>query len=192
MSQFNLQDASESQLSTVNYQKVGVYDNIKITEVVLAETSVNKVPYIELKTIGQNGEVGRSNKMFLSTDTKPGKTTSAWAITARNIVDLLVNTHNINRDEAKALIAVDNTQQLVTKLSALLIGKPFRAKFKGEEGQKPGVIYPTMDITESMKVPIAETRLSFNPDRDIKKYQGPVAATIETVDSINGNDNLPF
>lgn len=190
MSQFDLKEANESQVSTVNYQKVGVYDNVKITEVVLAETSVNKVPYIELKTIGQNGEVGRSNKMFLSTDVKPGKTTSAWAITARNIVDLLVNTHNITRDEAKAMIAVDNAQQLVTKLSALLIGKPFRAKFKGEEGQKPGVIYPTMDITESMQVPAAETRLSFNPDRDIKKYQGP-AASLESIGTSQASD-LPF
>lgn len=188
---FDLNDANDSQVNTVNYQKVGVYENIKITEVILAETSKAKVPYIELKTIGQNGEVGRSNKMFLSTDTKPGKTTSAWAITARNIVDLLVNTHNITRDEAKALIAVDSVQQLVNKLSALLVGKPFRAKFKGEEGQKPGLIYPTLDITESMQVKAEETRLSFDPIRDIKKYQGPQPTVVESI-NISHIDDLPF
>jgi hypothetical protein len=41
-----------------------------------------------------------------------------------------------------------------------------------------------------MQVPAAETRLSFNPDRDIKKYQGP-AASLESIGTSQASD-LPF
>jgi hypothetical protein len=191
---FNLNEANESTGSSVNYQKVGIYDNVKVTEVILAKTGLNQVPYMELKTVGEDGAVGKSNKMFLSTDVKPGKQTSAWAITARNILDLIVNTHNITRDEAKAIQLVNPAEtnpekaqaDLVNKVASLLVGKPFRAKFRGEEGTKPGVIWVSLDLTESMNVPKDQSMLRFDPARDIKKLIVPTATAATTT------NDLPF
>jgi hypothetical protein len=123
--------------------------------------------------------------MFLSTTVGEGKQTSAWAITARNLVDLIVATHGVSEAEAKGMIKVENEQQLINKVSALLVGKPFRAKFKGEEGAKGGV-FASLALVESMKV--SPTTLKFNPEKDIKKYTGPAVTTsAPAVDA-----NLPF
>ncbi len=193
MSGFNLSEAGEKQQGT-QYQKVGVYPDVKVTEVVLEKSTVKQVPYLKLITSGANGEVGQSNKMFLSTTVGEGKKTSAWAITARNLVDLIMATHNVDEDTAKGMIVVENENQLLAKVSALLVGRPFRAKFKGEEGSKGnGTIFATLAQVESMKVPSAESRLSFDPTRDIKKYEGPILGSpADAPKKEVDQDALPF
>lgn len=181
---YDLNAASEKLVS--NYQEPGIFDNVKISDIKLGETSVNKVSYIELHTVGDKGALGKSNKMFLSTDVKEGKKMSAWSITARNLVDLISITNNTSEEEAKGAIkGVESKEQLVSKLSAILVGKPFRAKFKGEISEK-GLTFATLDSIESMSTPKEQSRLRFNPDRDIKKHvnanpapqQGAVASDL--------------
>lgn len=164
---FDLNAASEKLVS--NYQEPGIFENVKISDIKIGETNLNKVTYMELHTVGEKGALGKSNKMFLSTDVKPGKKMSAWSITARNIVDLITVTNNISEEEAKGSIkGIDNKEQLVAKLSAILVGKPFRAKFKGEVSEK-GLTFATLDSVESMSIAKDQSKLRFNPDRDIKK-----------------------
>lgn len=202
MSNFNLNDAPEKTNNTnyekKAYQQPGIYDNVKITEVVLGKSSLRSIPYMQLKTVGPNGELGRSNNMWLSTtvgknlDGSPKKT-SGWGVTARNLIEMIVATHNISHEEARAIQLVpdneNNTEKLhallVNKVSALLIGKPFRGKFKGEQGKPredgtPGLIYTTLDLVESMNIPASESKLRFDPAKDIKMYEG--------VETIQGNE----
>lgn len=181
---FDLNDASEK-LAT-SYQKPGI-TNIKITGVVLEESSKAKVPFITLTTESENGDLGKSGRMFLSTDIKEGKKSSGWAVTARNLVDLIMAGTNKTEDEAKALIKVDTKEQLVTKLSAILVGAKMRAKFKGETSDR-GTIFATIAQVESLAVPADQTSLRYDPVRDIKSS---TTTSFQTVTEDTTKD-LPF
>lgn len=182
---FDLNQASDK--ITTSYQKPGI-SNITITGVVLEETSVNKVPYIKLTTKSDTGDLGQSGKMFLSTDVKEGKKTSGWAITARNLVDIISAAHGVSDDEAKQSIKASNVTELVNKLSAKLVGQKLRAKFKGETGEK-GIIFATMDRVESLSIPESESKLKFDKDRDIKPYTG---TTVQMTAEDAKQPDLPF
>lgn len=195
----NVDDSSNEMSNNVAYQKPGVYENVKVTEIISGKSNVKQTPYIRMKTINQNGEVGQSSYMYLSSEKGEGKKTSAWDITARNINDLICCTHNIGRDEAKAieLVSSNETNQekqismLVDKLSSLLVGRPFRAKFKGEQTKEGGAIFSTLDRVESMNVPSVATGLKFNPDKDIKMFLSPDSVN-SSIGTAVKNDDLPF
>lgn len=182
---FNLNDASES--NSVKYQQPGI-SVVTFKEVLQDKTKTNQVPFIKLVTEGENKEVGSSSQMFLSTEVKAGKKMAAWNVTARNLVDILMSANNWSEEEAKASIAVANIDQLVTKLSALLVGKKVRAKFKGETSQK-GNVFAILAQTESLQVDESTSRLKFDPIRDIKPFQG-----VPQTDSVNAEveGDLPF
>ena len=142
--------------------------------------------------LGRLGAVPKIAKTF-------GKKTAAWDITARNINDLICCTHNISRDEAKAieLVSSNETNQekqismLVDKLSSLLVGRPFRAKFKGEQTKEGGTVFSTLDRVESMNVPSVATGLKFNLDKDIKMFLSPDKVN-SSIGTAVKNDDLPF
>lgn len=186
---FNLNAASEKVERTgPTYQRPGISEGVRISKVSLEKTPTNQVDYLQLETVGANGEVGKSNRMFLSTDIKEGKKMAAWAVTARNLTDILMVTHNVDEATAKAMINVGSKQELVSKLSSLVIGRPFRAKFKGVETAK-GAIIAELAGVESMNVSTENTRLRYSADRDITKYQGTTQAIVT---SKRDNDDLPF
>jgi len=184
---FDLKEASEKVSGPV-YQRPGISENVKISKAYLDKTLTNQVSYLQLETVGANGEIGKSSRMFLSTDKKEGKKSSAWAVTARNLTDLIMATHNVSEEEAQDMIKVDNTEQLVTKVSAILVGRVFRAKFKGVETAK-GALIAELAGVESMKVDASETKLRYDANRDVVKFQGqrPMEAVPQA-----GNSDLPF
>lgn len=184
---FDLKEKSEKNTGPI-YQRPGVSENVKISKVSIEKTLTNQVPYLQLETVGSGGEVGKSSRMFLSTDKKEGKKSSAWAVTARNLTDLITSTHNVSEDDASAMIKVDTTDQLLAKVSAILVGRPFRAKFKGTETARGAVIAELAGV-ESMNVPASETRLRYDATRDITRYQGPAMAPVANVANV---DDLPF
>ena len=165
---FNLNEASER--TEKKYQQPGI-SVVTFKEVLLENTKTNNVPFIRLVTEGENGEIGQSSQMFLSTDVKPGKKMAAWNVTARNIVDILVNAHNVDEATAKNMIVVENANQRVTKLSALLVGRKVRAKFKGQTSSK-GNVFAILSQTESLNVPSEQSRLKFDPSKDIEAFAG--------------------
>jgi hypothetical protein len=193
MSGFNLKDAGDKPVQA-SFQKPGIYENVKVVDVLLEKSSQKQVLYLKLVTSGQNGETGYSTKMFLSTTVGEGKKTSAWSITARNLADLICATHNIEDAKAKEMIAVETVDQLVSKVSALLVGRPFRAKFKGEEGSNGnGTIFASLDRVESMQIAAENTNLRFDAARDIKKYEGPVMTSPANAPKKEvDQDALPF
>lgn len=160
---FDLNAASDKLVpSGKTYQKPGIYDNVLI-DTIVAETNKNGNDYIQMTTVGANGEIGRSPQMYL--------TQAAWPMTARNFTDLIMATNNCSEDEAKAMIKVDTKEQLATQLSTKIIGKKFRAKFKGDQSAT-GTIFANLGGSESMQIAIADTKLFFNELKDIKKYEG--------------------
>ena len=168
----------------VEYQKPGIHDNLIITDITVGKSSYKGSPFIELKTINQNNEVGRSAKMYLSTSVGEGKKMSAWDMTKRNISDLILATNNITKQEVENIELVpSNTnasldeqyQMLAQKLSSLIVGKPFRGKFKGEQSAT-GIVYATLDKVENMNVPKVASSLRFNENTDIKLF-----VAVETV-----------
>jgi hypothetical protein len=182
---FDLNDASEK-LAT-SYQKPGI-TNIKITGVVLEESSKAKVPFITLTTESEDGSLGKSGRMFLSTEVKEGKKASGWSVTARNLVDLIMAGTNKTEEEAKALIKVDTKEQLVAKLSAILVGTKMRAKFKGETSDR-GTVFATIAQVESLSIPADQSNLKFDPIRDIKPATG---TSVQTVSAADTTSDLPF
>lgn len=192
MSNYSLNDAPENTkpATTANanyqqYQKPGIYDNVRIIEVRLGKSSLNKIPYLELITAGVNGEQGKSNRMWLSktiakdNDGNPKKT-SGWGVTQRNLLGLVEATYNMSEDEARKTEFVTGEfadrdaehEALRAGVEKMLKGRPFRAKFRGEQSQR-GTIFAVLDLVESMNVPKESSKLYFNPDRDIKMQPTP-------------------
>jgi len=166
---FNLSDAQEESTTGNNdvYQKVGVYENLKISDVTSGESAIKKSPYIILHTIGENGEKGSTKEMYLSTTINEGKTASAWTITARNLVNIIKSITNKSEEDAKASINAGSISDLVQKLSTLLVGRPFRGVFYGKEiaasGEgKKNWIKAHLQYTESMKVAKSASKLKFD------------------------------
>jgi hypothetical protein len=180
---FDLTKASDKLVGSGKvYQKPGIYENVVIDTISNGESKSGK-KYIQMTTVGEKGELGRSPQMYL--------TDAAWPMTARNFTDLLISTHNCTEDEAKAMIKVENETQLAAKLSALLIGRKFRAKFKGEESST-GTIFAQLGGSESMQVPASDTRLFFNEVKDIKKYEGTLQTAQPTFADSKDDTSLPF
>ncbi len=179
---FDLSKASDKLVgSGKTYQKPGIYENVVI-DTITAATNKNGNDYIQMTTIGANGEAGRSPQMYI--------TEAAWPMTARNLTDLIVATSNTTEDEAKAMIKVETKEQLATKLSALLIGKKFRAKFKGDQSST-GTIFAQLGGSESMKIAKEDSKLFFNELKDIKKYEGTVQPQ-QAIMAPSDDSSLPF
>ena len=186
---FNLNDASEK--ITTTYQTPGIA-TVEITGVLLEKTKANQVPYIKLVTKNENGDIGHSSQMFLSTEKKEGKTMAAWNVTARNLVDILMSAHNCDEATAKGMIVANTQEELQTKLSARLVGRKVRAKFKGETSQKNNV-FAILSQTESASVPLEQSRLKFDKERDIKPFQGvPQSSSQPTFETADKTEDLPF
>ena len=180
---FDLNQASEKLQGTgKTYQKPGIYENVVIDTITNGESQKGN-KYIQMTTVGAKGEIGRSPQMYL--------TEAAWPMTARNLIDLIMSTNNVTEDEAKSMIKVENETQLAAKLSAILIGKKFRAKFKGEQSST-GTIFAQLGGSESMKIAAEDSKLFFNEMKDIKKYEGTLQVKEATMKPQEASNDLPF
>lgn len=198
---FSLNDAEDNKVSkprdpNTSYNAPGIYDNVVITDIKV-DTTPGRNHYIVPLTKSPEG-LGRSRKMYLNTDVKEGKTTSAWKITARQIVEIIKATNNFDDTQAKNSLgnlnlAADgvniNAEELAAKLSAVIVGKPFRAVFHGEQRTNAeGVtrVYTEMMYVESMNVPKAESKLKFDATIHIK------TVSVNTTTATATTGDLPF
>lgn len=182
---FDLSKASDKFVGSGKvYQQPGISEDVIITSI-KNDASAKGNKYIQMETKGANDELGRTPQMYL--------TDAAFPMTARNLVDLLIATNNVSEDEAKEMVKVDNEVTLVNKLSALLVGKKFRAKFKGEQSST-GTVFAQLGGSESMRVPKESSKLFFNPVKDIKKYEGTLQPRVAQMEpaTADKNDDLPF
>lgn len=201
---FSLNDAEDNKVSkprdpNTSYNAPGIYDNVVITDIKV-DTPDGRNHYIVPLTKSPEG-LGRSRKMYLNTDVKEGKTTSAWKITARQIVEIIKAANNWDDTQAKNSLgnlnlAADgvniNAEELAAKLSAVIVGKPFRAVFHGEKRTNAeGItrVYTEMMYVENMNVPKAESKLKFDAAIHIKNVNINTTATTATA---TGSNDLPF
>lgn len=168
----------------VSYQNPGIYENVKIVEIVFGKSSIKQTPFIQLITSGTNGEIGKSSRMYLSSTASEGKEQTAWTVTASTLMRIIGATNNMTQDELKNIEFAPNVSDpeeaykiLIQKLSTYLIGKPFRAKFKGEQTKENGLVYAVLNSTESMLIPKENSRLKYDAASDIKYFTGAVANT---------------
>lgn len=190
----NVSGGSANAKPRIDWQTPGIYENVRISEIKYGKSAIKGSPYVQLMTIGANNEVGSSSKMYLNTVASEGKTRCAWDITAGNLADLIVATHNIPRTEAELIDLVPDNEpdvakqheMLVHKLSTLLCNRPFRAKFKGEQPKENGLVFATLDRVETMNIPKEASRLRFDSKYDIKMFGQ------EAVEAEKAKDDLPF
>lgn len=189
---FNLSDAAEQNVNKVQWQKPGIYEKEVISKVNLGTASTGS-KYLQFETESASGEIGKSPQMNLKTEKKEGSTVSAWQVTARNLKNYIMNTHNVTEAEADGMIeGIATEEALHAKVTALLVGKPFRAKYKGVETSK-GFIIAELCGSESMKVSKEDSKLKYSVENDTVKYKGTIQAATPTFKvTVDVDSDLPF
>jgi hypothetical protein len=196
---FNFNDAvEENKKPEVSYIKSpGIYENVKAVKTSIEETSKNNVPYLKITFETSTGDLGFSNKMFLGNDKekaeREGKKATGFQVTARNIINLVKATNNVDDETAKGMLGDPAShEELAQQVAALIVGKAFRAKFRGERDAK-GRVWPYWAESESMRVEKDNSKLRYNEQYDIRNQQGvTVVEGTEAINSPEGNDDLPF
>lgn len=188
---FNLSDAGEQKVvNTIQYQRPGVYDNTVITKVNLGKASTGS-QYLQFETLGANGEIGKSPQMYLNNEAKSDGKPTAWSITARNLRNYIMNTHNVSVEDADQMIQnVETAEQLQVKVSALLVGRKFRAKFIAVQ-TSTGKTIAELGGSESMIVPKEESRLRYDEVKDFRPYKGQIQTT-DATSTVEETSDLPF
>lgn len=155
------------------YQAAGVSEKVTFTEIVLVEN--NGVQSIEIKTINEQGQEGRSKRLSLKTDLAPGKTISGWDMTAKYLINQIMSSTGASVDSAKAILKSDSVSDLKSKLESTLIGKTVRGLFSSREYQ-PGKFAIALHISE----PVGGTRLVWDAKSKYHNELLPVAETSTT------------
>lgn len=127
------------------YQSAGISEKVKITEIILNDGAS---PNIDMKTINENKEVGQSKRLFLNTEVKPGKQTSAFKVSAKYLINVLMSTGK-TLEEAQNVLEAKTLPELIKNLNTHLIGKEFRGLFSKKEYQ-PGKFYTELYATEKV------------------------------------------
>ncbi len=172
----------EIEVGEVNkYQGKGIAEKCQVTEVVLNYNEQYNSYSLSLKTVNENGQEGKSKRMSLKTDISEGKKVSAWTVTAKSLIGILMSIGN-SRDQADNILEASDEKDLANRLSKALIGKTFRALFSSKE-YEPGKFAIELYSTE----PVGGTRLFWsdeNPYYNIK---------LEKADNVApGPGGLPF
>lgn len=137
---FDKADIQESNIEDSNKPRVmkpGIY------EVVTSELksgvidNEKQTPYIDWTVVNKANEI-LTHRFYTSTTLKEGSTVTAWDITSSSLLQLVAAACSLDKDTSKdkltSLGASSTTsEQFTTKLSSLVIGKPFRLKVNGEE-----------------------------------------------------------
>lgn len=175
-----------AEVSTGNYKetiKPGIH-LVKTTAITNGISTQKQTPYLEVTVETKDGSELK-NQYYLSTIVNPGKKKSAWDISKNAILSLVVATHGldaqglpIDQITATAKSKMPNAktaEELAQKLSILLMGKEFRLKVVGEEkisGKGKKYVASSFGngvFCESKTVSESDSKLFFNPEKNIKK-----------------------
>ncbi len=151
---FNANEVEVSEVSGSKYQRAGVSEKVMITEFTLNEAKTS----IKFKTINENQEEGNSKLLSLNQELKPGNKTTAWKVSSKYLIYLIMAATGKSVEEAKAVLDAKSEDDLVAKLTKTLIGKTFRGLFGTKEAQN-GKIYVELYSFE----PAGGTRLVYDP-----------------------------
>lgn len=142
---------------TSKYQSAGVSERVVVTQVMLVKNEQFNTASIQFKTNNENDQAGLSKRLSLKQDVTPGKSVSAWTVSAKYLLTTLMSM-GYSRAEADAILNAADEAGLVKNLENAMIGKPFRALFSSREYQ-PGKFAIELYSTEA----VGSTRLSWDP-----------------------------
>ncbi len=112
-----------------NYLEVGNH-RVKVSEVKKGVSSKQATPFVEITVVGEGGETC-SQQYYLTTTIKEGSKQSAWQISAAAILTLVAAANNCDEATAKSKLAGMNGDNIDSKLSSLLVGKPLGLTISG-------------------------------------------------------------
>ena len=158
------------------YQSAGVNERVAITEINLIELLGGK-KVIEMKTINEHNQEGKSKRLYLDVNVSEGRTASAWTVSAKYLINILMSLGKTEA-EAKEVLHAANELALTQNLIRELIGKTFRGLFSSKEYQ-PGKFAIELYGSE----PIGGKRLVFDANNKYMNSLLPVATP---------GDGLPF
>jgi hypothetical protein len=126
-------DASDIEVKKVgNYQQPGVEKDVKITDVVIQDVP-NGSPCIQLHTINSKGQKSVSRKLYLNTEVKEGKQTSAWKVSAKFLKGILMS-FGYTVEQQNACLKADTLVNLVAQLKkSMVCNKSIEALFSSKE-----------------------------------------------------------
>jgi len=159
------------------YQSAGVNEKVVITEINLIELQGGK-RVIEMKTLNEHNQEGKSKRLYLDTVPSEGRQVSAWTVSAKYLINLLMAANRSTEADAKAVLRADNETGLIKNLNSALIGNPFRALFSSKEYQ-PSKFAIELYGAET----VGGTRLAFDTNN---KYMNSLLPTAKA------DDGMPF
>ena len=157
---------------------------VKVTKVEKATNATAGTPALDITVEDENGAFC-TNRFQLSVEVKEGKTTSAWAITSLAILYLVQAANKVDEAGAKAKLAGLSHDNIDTKLSSLLIGKPFAINLSGEH-------VPNSDVTKDswIKVKFAGWHFARPIDEFDKLPATPRITGIAVKGTMNTNSGI--
>lgn len=167
------------------YQSAGISEKVTISEVKLLVNEQYNTKNIQFSTVNEHEQSGLSKKLSLNTVVSPGKSVSAWTVTAKYLLNLLMSTGK-SEDEARGILNAKDENELVKNLTQNLIGKPFRALFSSREYQ-PGKFAIELYATE----PVGGNRLVYDPANKNHNSKLPKADDSSEM-SASPSSDLPF
>lgn len=170
---FDVQPATGSR-----FQSAGVSERVTITEVVLIEN--NGIESLQLKTTNEKDQSGQSKRLSLKTEVSPGKTISAWKVSAKYLQNILISATGMSVEDSQKVLSASNVDELKRKLEKVLLGKTVRGLFSSREYQT-GKFAIELYTTE----PIKGTTLVWDPNNRFYNSKLPVEETEKT-------SNFPF
>lgn len=173
----------------VQYAKPGVYD-FQIISWDLKKAT-NGSMFIEEINITPAGEqVAR--QYWLNSTVSPGKTKSALSVSAESMKKKAIM---LGKETEYNAINATSQDEFAQKTGALFIGAKYRGKAKGKEVEKRDggkfIKSEMSDAFESINIPISQTKLTFDPMRDIKMLPVGFSVTSDPILTLD-DSGLPF
>lgn len=133
---FNFDNAELPVNDKATVLKPGIY-NVVTEKLETGLSDKNQSPYIDWTVKDDTGAVV-TQRYFVSTTVNEGKKMSAWDVTSSAFLMLIMAITKLSKEEAKSKLntmvtGITSHDQLATKLSALVVGKPFTIKINGKE-----------------------------------------------------------
>ncbi len=182
---FNANNVQVKEAAKSKYQQPGVSEKVTITGVVLTKNEQYNTSAITLGTINEDEQVGNSKRLSLKTEVSEGSQMSAWDVSAKYLINVIQSVTGKSVDESKEVLNAKSVEELVTKLSAELVGKTGRGLFSRREYNAEGKYAVELYRMES----VGGTYLKYDPAN--KYLNVPFAGGTTTGDAGKKSD-LPF
>lgn len=126
---FNFNEVNEPAKFEKKFLDPGIH-KVKVIETIARKAGDS--PILTITVQDNNGSIC-TDDYFLNTEVREGKKTSAFMISAQQILQLVQATNNCDHKTAKVKLGAFNTpEDLATKFSTLTVGKEFAIRLVGE------------------------------------------------------------